>query len=119
MRLRKPAYGTAEVRAIDREDLELAPIDIAHPAWKLRGVAVGMVRSRVPKRRKARLAGGKLIERAKRNPWIGVPSHWREDIADDWNPKQHAHRAVERRGNLHKTLTSGKFAHRLFLMTPQ
>src|ERR1700730_7941762 len=115
MRLRKPAHGTAEVRAIDREDLELAPIDIAQPAWKLRGVAVGTIGDRVPKRRKARLAGGKLIERAKRNPSIVVRSHRREDITDDRNPEQHAHRTVERPGNFQKTLTSGKFAHRRLL----
>src|ERR1700733_547841 len=114
MRLRKPAHGTAEVRAIDREDLELAPIDIAHPAGKLRGVAVGTIGDRVPKRRKARLAGGKLFERAKRNPLIGVPSHWRKDITDDWNPKQHAHGAVERCRDFQKTLTSGKFTHLRF-----
>src|SRR5262249_59997379 len=36
-RLGEPPHRTAEVRAVDREDLELLALDAAHPARDLRG----------------------------------------------------------------------------------
>src|SRR5262249_8225928 len=36
----EPAHGTSEVRAVDREDLELVARDAPHPARDVRGVTV-------------------------------------------------------------------------------
>src|SRR5271163_3498961 len=98
-RLRKPSHGTAQMRAVDREYLEAIAIHVTHPAREIRSFPVRSVRDRIAKSRQARLAGGELIHRTKRNPafvsGLSAPAHGREEITHDRYGEQSAHHTVK------------------------
>src|SRR5438132_8677512 len=68
VRLREPTDGAPEVRAVDREDLELLACEMTHPARDRRGLAVPRVHHGVPIGGEARLAFRELAESAEREP---------------------------------------------------
>jgi hypothetical protein len=58
------------MRAIDRENLELLTIYVTYPAGNIRGFPIQWIRGWITINRHARLARGKLTQRAERNPGI-------------------------------------------------
>src|SRR5256885_11708054 len=82
-RLREPAHWAAEVRAVDREDLEPVTLDVAHPA---RGVGCGTVpfhAHRVPVDGQASLALWKIRDRTNLDPRLAArAAHRRRDEPD-------------------------------------
>src|ERR1700752_5051663 len=70
IRLREPAHGASEVRAIDGKDLEILTVNVPYPAGNIGRLSVPRSGGRVAERGEARLAGGKLIESAEREPLV-------------------------------------------------
>src|ERR1017187_6326446 len=85
--LREPADRAPEMRAIDREDLELLAIYISYPAGNTRGLPISWIDHRVSINRQARLACRKLIERAEFKPrfvpWPPLANHRRKEVTHD------------------------------------
>src|SRR5437660_12808170 len=87
VRLREPTDGAPEVRAVDREDLELLAREMTHPARDRRGLAVPRVHHGVPIGGETRLALRERDERAEREPRLvsrpALARDGREDVAHD------------------------------------
>ena len=67
-RLWEPANRTSEVRAVDREDLEVLPVHIANPARDIRSISIGGIHDGIAISGEASLAGRELFEVAEWNP---------------------------------------------------
>src|SRR5260370_20232894 len=70
IRLCEPANWTSEVRAIDREDLELLAVNIPYPAGDIRCFSVPGIHDGIAIFCEPRLASVKLIKRTKREPGV-------------------------------------------------
>jgi hypothetical protein len=102
------------VRAIDIEYLEMFAFGVAHPAGDICCLAIQRVGGWMTVRRQTRLAGGELIDRAKRNPAIvaGLSPlrEGRKNIPHDRYTHDDTHDAIERHRGFQQHLTPGKSA---------
>jgi hypothetical protein len=102
------------MRAIDCEYLEVFSFGVAHPAGDFSRFTVQRVANRVTVGRKARLAGGELIDRPQRNEAIvfGILpfSDGREKIPHDRYTQKRTYGAVEQHGDFQQHLTPVKSA---------
>src|SRR5262249_10834975 len=96
--LREPADRAAQMRAIDREHLEILTLQVPHPTGNVGGLAVPRAHERVMKGGQPRLPLGKLAERSQRNPATVSPAtlaaHGRKEVADDRYRQNSRYRAV-------------------------
>jgi hypothetical protein len=108
--LRKPANWTAQMRAVDREDLELIAFDMPHPARSVRGLAIGRANVWMSKGRQACLALRKLAGGAKRHPGAKASaasaSHSRQNESNGGYRKNCPHKAVEQNSQLRQDAAS-------------
>src|SRR2546426_24624 len=96
-RLREPSHRAAEVRAVDREYLELVAADTTHPARDLRRRPIPGHTERVVVRRQARLPLGEGRDRAELDPCLpGASADRSEDVADDRNSRQRGGETAQR-----------------------
>src|SRR5215471_16325572 len=70
IRLREPADGTSQVRAINGKHLKFLPINIAYPAGDVRRFSVPGIHHWVAIGGQTGLASRKLIQPAKRQPGV-------------------------------------------------
>ena len=111
-RLREPTNGAAEMHAIDGKDLKGAIVDAADPAVAVGGLAVPGLNVGIAESPKTRLAGGKLIERAERQP--GLVAEFAgardggENVAKDGNGEKRGDDAVEKNSQFHEHGAPGK-----------
>src|SRR5207245_741407 len=105
--LREPAHWTAEVRAVDREELEPITLDVAHPA---RGVGCGTVplhAHRVPVDGQASLALWKIRDRTNLDPRLAArAAHRRRDEPDHRNSHECRAHHVKRKTELEQEAAS-------------
>src|SRR5215510_8870981 len=88
--LREPPHGTAEMRAVDGEDLEALRVDAPHPARNLGGVAVPLNAERVLVLGEPGLSDGEAVDPAQLDPGLAAePSGGGEDVADDRDAYEH------------------------------
>src|SRR4029077_606874 len=110
--LRKPSNRTTEVRAVDRENLELISGDASHPAGCVYRLAVGRHRVRIPKGGQSRFAFRKFVDAAKSYPRkIGVRTaacNGRKQEAHDRHRKRCGNQAVEEDSHLHEKSAARK-----------
>src|SRR5215472_11274219 len=116
--LREPAHGTAEVCAVDGEDLEALRVDTAHPARDLGRVAVPLHAERVLVLGEAGLSHGEAVHSAQLDPGLTAePSGGGEDIADDGDAYEHRAEGVEGQAELEEEAASrGAVLGRAFLI---
>ena len=69
-RLREPADGASEMRAVDGEDLKLFAGYAAHPAGHIAGLPIPGRGDRIPIVDQARLPFRELADGAERNPGV-------------------------------------------------
>src|SRR5271170_893711 len=97
--LREPTYRTSQVRAINGEHLEMFAFRVAHPTGDIRRLTIQRVGGGMTVRRETRLARGKLVDAAKRNPTIvaGRPPlrDGGKNIPHDRYTQERAHNAIE------------------------
>src|SRR4030095_16085320 len=105
-RLRKPPDWAAEVRAINRKNLELLSFDAPHPTRGLHSLAVGRRDVGISKHGEARLTFRELADVAERNPGkVGTcasPRNRREQEAHNRYREGSCHHAVEEHPDLHE-----------------
>src|SRR5262249_44347389 len=97
----EPAHRTPEVRAVDREDLELVARDAPHPARDVRGVAVPGAGERIAVGRQPGLVLGEIGHRTERDPFLPGPApRRRQDEPQQRDRKERrgdgVHRAAQR-----------------------
>src|SRR5262245_17412069 len=106
-RLCEPAHGAAEMRAVDREDLEPVTLDVAHPA---RGVGRGSVTLHahgVPINGQARLAFGEILDGRHLDPRLPAgAAHRRRDEPDHRNSHERGADHVQRKPELEEESSS-------------
>ncbi len=97
LRLRKPAHGAAEVRAIDGEDAEFVGAITAHVAGDVVGLAVPGIRGGIFVEGEARFSGGKCSRGSERDPGVEarVFAPGREEVAQDGHGEHQADDSVE------------------------
>ena len=110
--LRKPTNGAAEMHAIDGKNLKGAIVDAADPAVAVGSLAVPGLNVRIAESTKARLACGKLIERAERQPSLVAEfagaRDGGENVAKDGNGEKRGDDAVEKNSQFHEHGTPRK-----------
>src|ERR1700688_884188 len=110
--LREPANRASQMRAIDREDLELIAVDAAHPAGDFRGLAIRWIGVGASISREPCLAFRELDEGAKRDtrfaPRALAVHHRREKVAHDRYSQNADGHAVEEHSDLYQCSTSGR-----------
>src|SRR5262249_50273167 len=100
-RLGEPAYGTAEVRTVDREDLESVPLAVAHPARGVGRGAIPLHALRVAVDRQASLPLGEVRDRARLDPRPAAhTAHRRREESDHRNSHERSTHHVEREPEL-------------------
>src|ERR1700692_762086 len=111
--LREPANRASQMRAIDREDLELIAVDATHPAGDFRGLAIRWISVGASIGREPRLAFRELAEGSKREPRVAscppAVHHRKEKVAHDRYSQNGAGHAVEEHSDLHHCAASGRF----------
>src|ERR1700722_11648628 len=104
-RLREPANGTSEVRAVDREDLEVLPVHIANPAGDVCGVSIGGIHNGIAISSEPSLAGRELLEVAKWNPRLVASltsaGNRRQEITHDRHGENCGDDSIEEDSDLH------------------
>src|SRR5262249_1226636 len=106
--LREPAHGTAEVRAVDGEDLEALPVDAPHPACDFGGGAVPLDAKRVLVLGEPCLSHGEAVHSAQLDPGLAAaePPGRREDVPDDGDAHEHRSEGVESQAELEEEAAS-------------
>src|SRR5262245_34608504 len=100
-RLREPANRAAEVRAVDREDLELVAALSPHPARDLRGGAVPRYPEGVLVDGQPRLPLGEAGRRAEADPGLATaPPRRGQDVAEHGNADQRGSHHVRQQAAL-------------------
>ena len=94
------------MRAIDREDLELFTTHAPHPARNIRGFPIRWVDGWMPESGQARLALGKLAERAELEPGFSprppFTNAGRQEVSHNWHGQDDTHGPVKQDPNLHQ-----------------
>src|SRR5579871_5513570 len=110
-RLREPAHRTAEVRAVDGEDLKALALHAPHPAWNLVGFAIPCIADGVRVLGQARLALGEFVEFAQGDPLaitvVSAAQDWPQQIADNGGGEHGHRRAVEENADLDEKISPG------------
>src|ERR1700722_491836 len=113
-RLREPANGTSEVRAVDREDLEVLPVHVANPAGDISGIPIGRIHNGIAISGEASLAGRELFEITKWNPGfvasLTSARNRRQKITHDRHGENSGDDSIEEDSDLHQHIASGKTA---------
>jgi hypothetical protein len=104
--LREPAHGTAEVGTIDREDLEILPVQVSNPARNIRCLAIPGRGMGISKRSQPGLVDRKLLQPAEREPGFIAPvppaSHGKHDVPHDRHSQNRAGETVDKQSKLHE-----------------
>src|SRR5215471_19088788 len=106
--LREPPHGTAEVRAVDREDLEALPVNAPHPARDLGRVAVPLHAERILVMGEAGLSYGEAVHPAQLDPGLAAaePPGGREDVPDNGDAHEDGAEGVEGQAELEEEAAS-------------
>src|ERR1700722_16936910 len=110
-RLRKPTDRTAEVRAVDGEDLELLPCNVPHPAGSVGGCSVGGRHVWIAKRGQPRFALWKIADLPELNPRkisiVAAPRDRREEESNDRHGYDGRRHSVKQNSQLHEKPAPG------------
>jgi hypothetical protein len=97
-------HGTPQVRAIDREHLEILAVDISDPAGDIRGLPIPGIGYRISKGREPRLAYRKFFQCSETEPGLvaglAPANNRRHDITQDRYGQDCANDSVEQQSKL-------------------